>query len=294
MNTITLNAVILPSIGVVISALCIGYIYRYIAKHQNHKDGLFFLSWLVIGLTLQLHIIPLDVTYAERWFYFSTAGMLSFIVLGIYAYHNYHKRGLGIVWLGVIILIFLAGRSIARTFDWRDSYTLLQKDLKNSSDNYYLENLLATLYLRDRKYAEAKPLIASSLTIHPFVGNLTNRAIIAVYEHDYKTAEEYYTKALVSSPLYQANINYANFLYYILHDQERAAIFAQNSLLQYPKSGELWAILAQWYYQQHKLQEAYEAADKAYFFMPMPLTQEVLDAIKQKRPLQIEGYVRYE
>ncbi|NMB56598.1 hypothetical protein GYA19_01505, partial [Candidatus Beckwithbacteria bacterium] len=57
-------------------------------QDKNWKEFLFFYLWFLIGIIIHSQIIALDMTVAERWFYFPFVGLLGMLGLIIYKYQK--------------------------------------------------------------------------------------------------------------------------------------------------------------------------------------------------------------
>jgi hypothetical protein len=64
-------------------ALCVGGIYIYRHKRIYFNSYLFFFVWFLTGLLMIVQIFPLDMTVADRWFYFPLVGILGMVGVGI-------------------------------------------------------------------------------------------------------------------------------------------------------------------------------------------------------------------
>ncbi len=287
---------ILPFVVLMICIFIVVYLFKLISKKKNQTNLilLFFLSWFGLSLLPYLQIIPLDATYAERWFYFPIIGLLGIagVIVEQCIYTAKYKQAILIV--GVSIICLMAARTFIRTFDWRDSVTLFTHDLKVSQDNYILENNLATAFIRDKKYDSAKPLLQKSVSTYPYFGNLSNLAIIYLHEKQPDKAQEYFLKAIASNGNYMTYKNYANFLLYVKKDYEETRKFTQESLKLYPKSGLLWLVLSQAEYRLGNQPKALEAAQTAYDLTPFDMSLEVLTAIKNKKDFDVEKYLQFD
>jgi protein O-mannosyl-transferase len=270
------------------------YLWRKISSQRNQLVFLFFVIWFGISFLPYLQILPLDATYAERWFYFPLIGLLG--MLGVIVDQLIIKIKLQryLLAMAIIVIGLLSLRTFVRAFDWRDSITLFTKDLKVSQDNYILENNLGTVYIRDKHYDQAKPLIEKSVATYPYFGNLNNLAIIYLHEKQLDKAREYFLKAIDNNGNYMTYKNYANFLLYMQKDYQEARDFTIKSLKLYPNSGLLWLVLAQAEYRLDNQEKALTAAQTAYDLTPYDMSLEVLTAIKYKKDFDVEKYLQFD
>jgi hypothetical protein len=158
-TTITLQSFYIPLLVCLFLAILIFaeglYLFRKDTKrpiqNEKHHDKkkklainntkmfpqfIFFLAWLLLGMGLILQIIPLDMTVADRWFYFPVVGLLGLIGIMLQVVLDtrpYHRKPFIIC--TVIILCLFSLRSFVRTFDYKNNITLYSHDLKTSSDS---------------------------------------------------------------------------------------------------------------------------------------------------------------
>jgi hypothetical protein len=130
----------------------------------------FFAIWFFLGMSLYLQIIPLDMTVSEQWFYFPIIGILGMIGVMLEAY----KINLKNKWIILVVLILLTSlslRTIIRSFDFKDSFTLATHDLKVSKEAYGLEHELSNIYFVKGDLEEAKIHAEKSIALYPYVFN---------------------------------------------------------------------------------------------------------------------------
>jgi len=220
-------------------------IWIYKSGKKQFNLYIFFLLWTLLGLIPHLQIIPLDVTVADRWFYFSSAGMLGILgtVIGTIEKVKGRTKTVGIA-IFIVVAILLISRSIIRNINWKNETILYSHDLAEDKNNFYIENSLATLLINDRKFKEAEPLVSHSVSVYPFPANLNNLAI--VYEEEGKVAKAggVWKKILLVDKNYVTYENYANFLLVLEKNPKEARDFVKKVLPLYPNDAKLWVILA--------------------------------------------------
>lgn len=263
-----------------------------LADKKSAAVFVFFSLWLISGFLIHAQIIPLDATWAERWFYFPSVGLIGMILILLSFIWQRWSKVRGVVMVGIFGMILVwGGRTMRRTFDWRSSDTLLMHDYPLLGDNYYVENLLATLYIREKKYTEAKPYVEKSIRGYANFGNLNNAAVIATSEKDYEKAKEYFEETLKLGRQYGVIVNYANTFLYLMKDERAALGLADKYLAEYPKGFDLWLVKAQAEYKLGNYDRALLAAREAYRLKPFDLSEEVLRAIEGKRKIEVEKYL---
>ncbi len=144
-----------------------GYRLSKKARRDFHLY-VFFISWIVLGLALHLQLIPLDMTFSERWFYFPEIGLLG--LLGIVAKHiQVTSEGLQkllvIIFIGIVIVFSL--RTMWRNTNWYDLQTLATHDLRIRPDNYIFHGKLGNQLEKNGRYDEAEVHLKKSLALYP-------------------------------------------------------------------------------------------------------------------------------
>lgn len=237
----------------------------------------FFFLWFIAGLAFHSQLFPLDMTVADRWFYFPMVGLLGMIAVAVQKLKN------APVWLGIFIVLFSI-RTIARTFDWRDNLTLFSRDARGSSSANLEFNLAAAL-LKAKRVDEAKIHIARAADL---AESQTMKAYyqgtLAMVEGNKERAKAYYmeTIRIGDSPLAYAAL--ANIIYQS-GSLEEALTFTNESLKKQPVNAQLWLNLALLEYEQGNQEKALAAAQKAYELSPTTDGLYILGQIEQRRPI---------
>ncbi len=294
-DKITLSGFIIPLIEVIIFLLLTTLAAFYI-KRKNKKlypTYIFFTSWFSAGMLLHSHIIPLEITVALRWFYAPMIGLLGMIATIYFALIHKHKKLQKIVLLTCLIIALLFSiRTYIRVGDWHDSMTLFTHELKTAGDNYILENSLATLYIRNDQYQKALPLVKKSVNTYEYFANVNNMALLYAHQNDLQKADQYFYKAIKLNGNFMVYQNYANFLLFYKKDLKKTIQITNLGISRYPAGAALFAIRAQAEYQTDEYAPALSDAKKAYKLSPSPWTKEVLNAIIEKRQIQLEKFYK--
>lgn len=254
---------------------------------------LFFTIWFVLGISVHLQIIPLELTVALRWFYFPIVGLLGMIAMIYYAlfFKNAILRKTGfIICLGIIPL--LAIRTYIRVGDWHDSKTLFTHELQGSEGNYLLKNYLATFYIREGEYEKAWPLVEASVRQYEYFGNLNNMAVLFANKKNLTKSEEYFKKALQGRTAYMVYQNYAYFLLYFKKDYKEAIKITSIGMQKYPAGSSLYLVRAQAEYRLGNYNQALSDAKSAYRLLPSPWTKGVYDAVVAKKEIRVEKFYK--
>jgi tetratricopeptide (TPR) repeat protein len=244
-------------IGAILFICLLGiYIYRKYKIYFN--EFLFFSLWLLLGFAIHLQIFPLDMTVADRFFYFLMIGMLGVLAVGIKTIHikkpySYIKLiNTIIITIVIIILILLGVRTIVRNTNWVDAKTLYKHDLL-IEDNFDIENNLGVEYQMDNQNNDALFHFKRSVMLYPFETNYSNLGVIYSKLGDYKKAEYFHYKALHAKHYSYSEIPHKHdqttyerlaFLLLLKNENKKAKDFLMTAIKDYPNDANLWCFLA--------------------------------------------------
>ena len=125
-NELSLPQFWLPLLAlVVLIAAHIWYLRRLGPLSARGRIYGYFSAWLIVGLLFHSHIlVPLDGTFADRWFYFPCIGLCA--MLGFW-FESTLQRGWALG-LAAIVVCALGARSFVRASDWVDGFTLAEHE----------------------------------------------------------------------------------------------------------------------------------------------------------------------
>ena len=233
--------------------LVIGLIVWLLHLKKKHHDyfllALFFSAWFSLGLGLHLHVIPLDMTVADRWFYFPILGLLGLLAV---AWQSLATKKLEVLALGlaIFLVIILSARSIIRVLDWKNGLTLFSHDIAISQNAFDLENNLGVELFRAGQFEAAKPHFETSIKLAPYWwSNYNNLGAYYNRRGNLVQAEKLYKKAIANSDYYLAYINLAGILLRQEKFEEAQQFLEQEALPRFPHNPEL---LKFWQYAQMK------------------------------------------
>lgn len=254
------------------------YNFKFRARsHESWAYGFFFV-WFVMGMLPHLNIFPLDVTTADRWFYFPMVGLLGMIGMLVDQLPVARDQRLGRKLLGLLallVLLVLSTRTFVRTFDWRNGLTLATRDIKYSRDSFPLENNFAFELMSVGRWDEALVHAKKSTELGPWWWlNWNNLGVI--YRHKgsaedakyFADAEGYFRKATEdNNTFYMPYENLAELL--VNYDTpEKASQFIIESSKKMDLSGRLWFYLAIAQSLQNDSKGALQAAERAKIASP--------------------------
>jgi len=267
----------------------------YLQKTQKklHKTGLqeikrisvqaylFFIFWFVIGMGVIMQIVPLEMTVADRWFYFQFAGLLGIIGIVLQLYYPKLKKHQKIYIVAAICIItVLSIRSFIRTFDWKNQL-IIYTDAKHANDNYILDNVYSIELFKAGKVNEAIMFDEKSIATFADITNVgtlgdfyreSNQCDMAIpiYQKALSYPREPLTKVtsgLLNHDTIQLYAVFSNLSKcYIQSGQAQEAINLLNSqsLKDFPGDANLRVILAIAYFSEGNHQMAVQTITKAY------------------------------
>lgn len=157
-------------------------------------------GWMILGFVPHLQIVPLEMTVADRWFYFSSMGLIG--IIGLVG-KNINKY----VWIGIIFLLSI--RTILRVQDFRTYERLLTRD-SQVTESYLLEQALG--YVKNSKEHTQK-----SIDLRPNPVNTNTMGYLYFHEGNIVEAKRWFGKSIELGDNFQAYNN----LIRILLSEER-------------------------------------------------------------------------
>jgi protein O-mannosyl-transferase len=266
----------------------------YKSNKLKFNQLLFFSIWTIVGVSFLLQLFPLDMTVADRWFYFPFVGLLGIIGILTNYFANFKKYANGVIILGLIIILLLTTRTIIRNSDWQDTLTLLMHDTKIQT-NFDNENNLGMALDKAGDTRQALIHFQKSVLLNPFELNMTNTGGAYLKLNNPKLAKPYLIKALTSkrySALSHKHelsvyINYGTYLTF--YDKpSSSAEFLKTAIKDYPTSGKIYYLLAVSRYLLGEKQQAVSDIEKAYALNPTPQVEYAYKQMHNNLPLAIK------
>jgi hypothetical protein len=292
-DSVTVTSFYLPLIFTLILVVLAIYARFQIAgkRSEAHRAYLFFASWFVLGLAIHLQVFPLDLTVADRWFYFPLAGLLGMI--GVCFSTLSAPKRLRTIGIGVaaIILVLLSVRTMVRNTNWQDPITLYTHDaaIHNNED---IQNNLGGEYSLRQDNAAALTHYKKSVEMFPDEGNLFNLGNTYEVMGDLQNAKKYYLEALDSQVLAGNYSKHPAVLYYrlnwvliITEKPEMAEGKIKDSINAYPDDPNLWIQYALIEYKLHKQDAALAAAETARTLSATETASQLYELIRNREPV---------
>jgi tetratricopeptide (TPR) repeat protein len=266
----------------------------YLTQKKSYKVFIFFLFSFVVGLLMHSQIFPLDLTVADRWFYFPIFGLLG--IIGVFLKNLkptkriFYGLGYGAV---ALLILFLSIRTIVRNTNWSDAITLYTHDVR-IEDNWDIENNLGFEYKNIGNQSEALAHYLKSIELFPFESNILNAGIVYANMGNLIKAKEYYYKAIsakhFSLTSHKHSLNsYQNLgQLLLLTDKPKVAYqFLLEALKDYPDSWQLWDNLAISQYWMKDESNALISATRAKSIQSNELTNYIYEKISNKLPIKM-------
>jgi tetratricopeptide (TPR) repeat protein len=145
-------------------------------------------------------IVALNATAAEHWIYLPSAFLFLAIAVEFAPLaERLRSRRSTIAFVSAVIglwVVFLAGRTFARTFDWKDQRTFLERTIARGGDSARMLINLGGLELNDGRLQDAAVHLHAALQKNPEQPlAIINLAALALKQNDFKVARELLNRA---------------------------------------------------------------------------------------------------
>jgi Tfp pilus assembly protein PilF len=214
-------------------------IHFFKKNKEVFKSILFFSLWFWIGIVLYMQFIPLDMTVADRWFYFPIIGLLGLLGVSIQSLKIKRSYTNIVLALVTLCLLLLGLRTIVRNANWHDEYTLYTHDMQIEKNSFDIENLLGIVLYNDGEIDQAKTHFEKSITLWPCSYALGNLGYLYEKQKEYEKAEKPLKKSITCTSQYKS---YGNLIValYNQHKFQEAKQYATQGLQEYPGSSGLY------------------------------------------------------
>jgi protein O-mannosyl-transferase len=265
----------------------------------------FFTIWFLLGMIMIIQIIPLEMTVADRWFYFPIVGLLGIIGVGLQLLQALSERYIKIYYICLIILMLIFSvRSFVRTLDWKDNLTLYTHDVNEDPNNPILLDGLASNLFLSGKINEAYTYESRAVNLFPTMVNISHLG--EIYQKngqndkaaiEYERAISLYKPSAASNNLksnlqtivdYQLEHDYNNLAaayIYANKPKEAISILNEKAIRKFPSNANFYMILAIAQSEIGNHQKALEAITKAYQISQDPNITSLYNKIINNQPL---------
>lgn len=256
------------------------------------RTYLFFVFWLVLGMSLHIQVFPLDQTVADRWFYFPMVGLLGIVgvllnvvSVGISKLRNNNKLLPLLGYGAIFIILSLSTLTVIRNSQWKSSTRLFTHDVAFAEDSSKLNNMLGGDYLQSGDLGKAKYHFEKSLILDPDFGNSINSmGLIYELERDIINAKSFYAKNIALNDGLPKNLSYQGLSRIALLYERNPKLsreISEAALQKYPLDPLLLEILANAQYFEGEKDKSLETAQKLFEYQPTQanyyLVQEIVN-----------------
>jgi len=191
-----------------VGLVLIAVFFYWVLRARKRNPAVF--SALLFGLIAYLPvsgIVALNATAAEHWIYLPSAFFFLAIALEIVELGQKLKPRRSTIAtttlaLGVVWMAFLGARTFARTFDWKDQRTFLERTIAHGGDSARMLINLGGLELTEGKLEDAAVHLHAALQKKPDQPlAIINLAAVALKQKDFKLARELLTRATQMPPV---------------------------------------------------------------------------------------------
>jgi tetratricopeptide (TPR) repeat protein len=188
------------------------FLYWMLRTRRRNPATFTCLVFAVISYLPVSGIITLNATVAEHWIYLP--GSFLFLATAIEFVNFVQNRqpikpiGIAAITLIVLWIVFLGGRTLVRTFDWKDQRTFLEQTIASGSDSARMLINLGDLELSNGELEDAAMHFHAALEKkpeQPFA--ILNLAAVAIRQKDFKLARQLLRRAtqmpLVAAQAYE-------------------------------------------------------------------------------------------
>jgi tetratricopeptide (TPR) repeat protein len=295
-TTLTIKSFYLPLLLLMLLGALLSYFtwLLYQKKSTLLQPFLFFICWFIIGMLMHIQLLPLDMTVADRWFYFPFIGLLGMLFVMIEYFFPLSKTKHLLIPLSCAILLMLSVRTMVRNANYSDEITLYSHD-RLVEDNYEIELNLGSAYGVAGNLDQTLTHYQNSVTLFPNEANYDSMGLFSEWKGNLSDAKMYYEKARLARSFYlnpkkRLSLTYIrlSYIYLRLHQAEKAREVCLEGLKQYPNEHVLWLQLAQSDYLSNHQVEALISVAKAKALSPDENTIKTEQIIQKKQPLLIQ------
>jgi len=103
----------------VLVVITFAWFFKKWLKHSVHRGMYFFMGWFLSGLLFHSQLFPLDVTVANRWFYFPAVGLIALFFIGIKDAPKPPRRRIINATFFLVFVCYSGARTVVRNQDWQ-------------------------------------------------------------------------------------------------------------------------------------------------------------------------------
>jgi len=205
-------------------------------KNRGHHLLWFFLLWSLAGLGLHSQLLtPLDGTVAERWFYFTSMGLVGLVavLLSLGKATPISSRLIPSSFFAVAVVFGVL--SYQRSLLWESDYTLAMNDVKVDPTSSFMQNNMGVELYKRGQPVEAIPYLEKAVELSPY-WNLAwnNLGVMRQTLKDFKKAEAAFLKSIELGANALAFRNYPIVLLEQGRREEAAKFLREKAIVFFP------------------------------------------------------------
>ncbi len=182
--------------------------------------SLFFVSTFFI---ISNFIVPIGTIMAERTFYMPSLGIVIIAAYGLNMLMDWRFKKLWLI-LFSSALVFCGLFVVSRNAIWLNEEKLFTNTAAESPMSVHAKTNLGLYYIRTDQWDKGKPLLEDAYKIEEnHLPLLDSLAIVAEHEHKYKTAEQFYIRALNLYPYSDTTLSNLGRLYFAAGQYQKTA-----------------------------------------------------------------------
>jgi len=245
--TFTKNQYVMMTIlTVLFLGIILWSLWKAIKNNKMARQVCFWLSWLVIGLSVTLTPFGVSWVVAERYVYFGAVGIFVVIAIGIDRLSK--KRGwYEAVMIGFsLIAMLLMIRTIVRNHDWKNQDNLWIAAARVSPNSAQNNNNLGDMYQRWGDLDKAVEHFSRAIELNPrYAAANHNLANTYFRKKEFEKSIEHYQKAIELRPsLWQSHRELAR-IYYTIGEKELSKKELEKAIEINPEDKELQQLMQQ-------------------------------------------------
>ena len=280
------NGLYLP----IITLVCgIASLYSFYKKTQSKKTiitpFIFFVLWFISGLAMHIQILPLEMTVADRWFYFPIIGLLG--IIGVVTSRMNKQQSKFLLSASLVVVIFLGMRSFVRMGDFKNSLILYSHDSKYTK-SYLLEHSLGYELMLKKEYKSAYPHLISSITLFENTNNTNTLGVWYYQTEATKSAIIMFEKSIALGGNFLAYRNAAQ-IYIDNKDYKNAERILLKAVVLFPQDSNFWFLLAIAEYKLGKVEKALGAAERLYQVNPNQQNVYIVNQLRIGEPIKFNN-----
>jgi tetratricopeptide (TPR) repeat protein len=253
---------------------------------EKFRITLFFSLWFWVGIALYMQFIPLDMTVADRWFYFPMIGFLGLIGVLFEDIKYMRQYKILLICLSVLCIFFLSIRTMVRNTNWINEKTLYLHDIKIAKQSFDIENNLGNVFFQEDNNNQALIHYKRSIALWSCSDAVNNLGYLYQSIGKLKSAEEQYQKAVKCS---DDKKNYGNLILLLvhLHKFDPAEEYTKEAIRQYPNDAGLYFIFGVIEYKKGDKTDALRELTTGYQMSGDPQIVQAYAAMKQNKPVDL-------